>query len=158
MSLSSILGTIAGKVSGFITKDVEPAILALLGEIEHDVVARRLSCWRHHCDHRSRRQHCREPDAERLWRPGYFIFAVAKRHAAEDRAGDDYSHGERCADRRRCCRELGQDRCCPALRQPPKWAGGRPSPSAIQGAISSPSPVTAALGAAEAVGSAVKFR
>ena len=39
MSLSSILGTIAGKVSGFITKDVEPAILALLGEIEHDVVA-----------------------------------------------------------------------------------------------------------------------
>lgn len=39
MSLSSILGTIAGKVSGFITKDVEPAILALLGEIEHDAVA-----------------------------------------------------------------------------------------------------------------------
>lgn len=39
MSLSSVLGTLAGKVSGFITKDIEPAILNLLGLIRHDVVA-----------------------------------------------------------------------------------------------------------------------
>ena len=39
MSLSSVLGTLAGKVSGFITKDVVPALLNLLGVIEHDVVS-----------------------------------------------------------------------------------------------------------------------
>lgn len=39
MSLSSILGTLAKKVSGFIVNDVEPAILNLLDVIVHDTVA-----------------------------------------------------------------------------------------------------------------------